>query len=161
MTVGANWTEERIDTLKRLCSEGFSASQIAAELGGGLTRNAVIGKLHRLGLKKPTASFAPAKRTRPVSRPKPPPPAIAARPAAPAVIPEPPIPPAQLPDAPEPKRLRVLQLTERTCKWPIGDPRRLDFCFCGNEAARGGPPYCHYHAGIAYQPREPRRRAAA
>src|ERR1700712_3006278 len=55
------WTDERVETLKKLWMEGFSASQIAGELGEGVTRNAVIGKVHRLklsGRAKP-ASAAP------------------------------------------------------------------------------------------------------
>ena len=45
-----SWTEDRVELLGRLWGEGLSASQIAAALGGGVTRNAVIGKVHRLGL---------------------------------------------------------------------------------------------------------------
>jgi GcrA cell cycle regulator len=65
-----SWTDERVELLARLWSEGFSASQIAAQLGG-VTRNAVIGKVHRLGLSgraKPNGPAAPAERSRPPCR---------------------------------------------------------------------------------------------
>src|SRR4051812_833531 len=66
MTEAANaWTDERVERLKKLWSDGLSASQIAAELGGGVTRNAVIGKVHRLGLSgrgKPTGTGTPRPR---------------------------------------------------------------------------------------------------
>ncbi|WP_354066460.1 GcrA family cell cycle regulator [Devosia sp. 2618] len=67
----AGWTDERVETLKKLWMEGLSASQIAGELGEGVTRNAVIGKVHRLKLSaraKPTNS---APRARPAARPAP------------------------------------------------------------------------------------------
>ena len=57
-----SWTDERVETLKKMWGEGQSASQIAKELGG-VTRNAVIGKVHRLGLsnRAGSATAAPAK----------------------------------------------------------------------------------------------------
>src|SRR5262245_51840909 len=65
-----SWTDERVEQLKRLWSEGLSASQIAAELGG-ITRNAVIGKVHRLGLsgraKAPSSAAPRPRKTRPPS----------------------------------------------------------------------------------------------
>ncbi len=45
-----SWTEERVELLRKLWGDGLSAAQVAAELGPGITRNAVIGKIHRLGL---------------------------------------------------------------------------------------------------------------
>ena len=66
------WTEERVELLKKLWMEGLSASQIAAELGDGVTRNAVIGKVHRLKLSaraKPATTAAPRART--TARPAP------------------------------------------------------------------------------------------
>src|SRR4030081_2846895 len=63
-----NWTDERVETLKKLWADGLSASQIAAELGG-ITRNAVIGKVHRLGLsgraKSPSSSAPRPRKARP------------------------------------------------------------------------------------------------
>ena len=56
------------------------------------------------------------------------------------------------------RRLQLVQLNERTCKWPNGDPLSEDFNFCGNDAAETGP-YCNYHARIAFQPASERRRS--
>jgi GcrA cell cycle regulator len=55
------------------------------------------------------------------------------------------------------RQLGLLQLTERTCKWPNGDPLAEEFSFCGNEAGESGP-YCTYHSRLAYQPASERRR---
>ncbi|TIW16335.1 MAG: GcrA cell cycle regulator, partial [Mesorhizobium sp.] len=54
--------------------------------------------------------------------------------------------------------LQLVELTERTCKWPNGDPLSEEFHFCGNDAAETGP-YCKYHARIAFQPASERRRS--
>lgn len=225
-----SWTDERVETLKKMWAEGQSASQIAKELGG-VTRNAVIGKVHRLGLSNrvgpggpaeeeveaapvaevaPVVAPAPAK---PVAPPRPAPevvieetasPAPVAPPAAPTPQPapvvadpvvapvredatgyfsaQPPIPlrkaiiPAGQPLPPQPsaneispealasvrevekraKKLTLMELTERTCKWPIGDPATEDFWFCGLPSV-AGKPYCEAHVGVAFQPMSARR----
>jgi GcrA cell cycle regulator len=180
----AGWTDERVETLKKLWMEGLSASQIAGELGEVVTRNAVIGKVHRLKLSaraKPTNSTP---RARPAARPAPrrvaspsagmsnmgsankPRPtmsrpqsmgatALAHNPdmetqlyVAPAV--------AEL-FIPEDKRLSLLQLTEATCKWPIGDPLHKDFYFCGQHSLESGP-YCEFHSRRAYHQVDKKRR---
>ncbi len=219
-----SWTEERVETLKRMWSEGQSASQIAKELGG-VTRNAVIGKVHRLGLSNrvaapPAADPAPS----PVETPTPAPDeAVVALASAgadavpeaeagisevaepePAIIPEeaPPQPaeqaveeemvrepvsapgafarrgivPAGQPLPPQPsanevsaealatvreveksaRRLTLMELTERTCKWPVGDPATDDFWFCGLPV-QPGKPYCEAHVAVAFQPMSSRR----
>jgi GcrA cell cycle regulator len=165
------WTDERVELLKKLWNDdGLSASQIAAEFGG-ITRNAVIGKVHRLGLsgraKSPSAASRPRKprlvspyqrRTRPqhATRGNT---ALAAH-AMPFLEME--------PEAePEPEfldniipigqRCSILQLTEATCHWPVGDPASPEFFFCGGKAATG-TPYCGYHSRVAYQPAQDRRR---
>ncbi len=168
-----NWTDERVEMLRKLWSEGLSASQIANQLGG-VSRNAVIGKVHRLKLsargratsaqpraKKPATAGATVKaasprptRTitatvgatalavqfdaEPVAR-------QVLRPAADVVI-------------PISRNLTLIELTERTCKWPNGDPLSENFSFCGSEAGENGP-YCGYHSKVAYQPASERRRA--
>lgn len=167
-----SWTTERVDLLKRLWSEGLSASQIATELGG-VTRNAVIGKVHRLGLSgraKATAAPAKPRRTRPAANTAAPARPAAAAPAAPrtigatalkaeaapvAAVATQPAPVAEL-VIPEEQRATILQLNERTCKWPIGDPSRDDFYFCGRNS-EPGVPYCPHHCRIAYQPMNDRR----
>ena len=197
-----SWTDERVETLKRMWGEGQSASQIAKELGG-VTRNAVIGKVHRLGLSnrvggkddEEEATAAPAANPAAAARPDPAPAAAAARaePAAPRA--EPPRPaaaapasnvtplpirkaiiPAGQPLPPQPsqneispealasvrevekraKKLTLMELTERTCKWPIGDPATDDFWFCGLPSLPG-KPYCEAHVGVAFQPMSARR----
>jgi GcrA cell cycle regulator len=157
------WTDERVETLKKLWSEGLSASTIAAELGG-VTRNAVIGKVHRLGLAgraKSPASTAPRPRkprsAHPhmlrVSRPSVHGNTALAHAYEVEVEPEP-----ELSDnvIPLGQRRTLLQLTEETCRWPIGDPGQADFFFCGGRTV-AGLPYCAYHSRVAYQPAHVRR----
>jgi GcrA cell cycle regulator len=160
--MGMSWTDERVELLKKLWSDGLSASQIAAELGG-ITRNAVIGKVHRLGLSgraKSTNSGAPRQRkTRPpthmlrIGR------SIRGNTAlAPAYDIEPEAEPALIDNIiPIGQRRTILELTEATCRWPIGDPSAGDFFFCGGNTM-GGLPYCAHHARMAYQPASDRRR---
>ncbi len=215
-----SWTDERVETLKKMWAEGQSASQIAKELGG-VTRNAVIGKVHRLGLSNrvgpgtpaedegtaasatATAAPSPAAPAKPAPAPRAvaPEPAPRPAPAAPAPQPvaaEPTAPPMDSstitfsPTAPIPlrkaiipagqhlppqpsaneispealasvrevekraKKLTLMELTERTCKWPIGDPATEDFWFCGLPSV-AGKPYCEAHVGVAFQPMSARR----
>jgi GcrA cell cycle regulator len=159
------WTDERIAALKRLWEEGLSASQIAARLGG-VTRNAVIGKVHRLGLSGRPSPLRPDMiRPAPAPRPAPQPAAVRAapapRPVAPPVMapPPPPVPtPVEaVPVAREPgKRTTLLNITDRMCKWPVGHPGDPDFHFCGDKSVTG-QPYCQAHAAIAYQHSGPKR----
>ncbi|WP_304619745.1 GcrA family cell cycle regulator [Paracoccus sediminilitoris] len=202
-----SWTDERVETLKRMWSEGQSASAIAKELGG-VTRNAVIGKVHRLGLsnRNDEAEAAPA----PAAAAPAPEPAAPKKPAAPKVaapapqpaparpepveaepdeaeqepapqpvftpVPRRPIVPAGQPLPPQPsaneispealasvrevekraRKLSLMELTERTCKWPIGDPATDKFWFCGLPS-QSGKPYCEAHVGVAFQPMSSRR----
>ena len=156
-----SWTDERVDLLRKLWSEGLSASQIAAELGG-VTRNAVIGKIHRLGLSgrnKGTAASAPRRKAA-TSRAnnggtKAKPAGGTKSGAASAPVPRP---AAELQDVEKPKMLMLdlLQLTEQTCKFPVGDPQEAGFGFCGVKV-RDSDPYCEYHCRLAYQPAAERR----
>lgn len=199
-----SWTDERVEMLKVMWSEGKSASQIAKELGG-VTRNAVIGKVHRLGLSnRAPGSERPEDETpvaeirataEPVATPDPleeevevqqQRPAAAASPApaqprppvkeAQQQAPRPPKPIIGQPLPPQPsaseisaealanlaevakkaKKLTLMQLTERTCKWPVGDPATDDFWFCGLPATPG-KPYCDTHVAVAFQPMSTRR----
>ena len=172
-----SWTDERVDKLKQLWTDGMSASQIAKELGG-VTRNAVIGKVHRLGLSNRNAAEAePEADSTPAAEPAAPeteeaaplPEQPAADPPAPVIL------DASVPRAPgQPtpeeeaarvtlaeiekmaRRLDLMDLTERTCKWPIGDPTEEGFHFCGLPSV-DGKPYCVYHIAIAFQPVSSRR----
>jgi GcrA cell cycle regulator len=245
-----SWTDERVETLKRMWTEGQSASQIAKELGG-VTRNAVIGKVHRLGLSNrvggpgmpdgpdggdaaaegvtPDAQHRAGQRTEPradpradlrtdgrsearadaspdgsdsargdargeprgeprgdgradarpdaragqaTARPDPAQAAPAASPVMqrkPVVIAGQPLPPQPSANEISPealasvrevekkaRRISLMELTERTCKWPIGDPATDDFWFCGL-ASTPGKPYCEAHVGVAFQPMSSRR----
>ena len=156
-----HWTDERVETLKRLWQEGLSASQIAAELGG-ITRNAVIGKVHRLGLSgrgQPTTTIKRQRRVHPPATRRTRAVAIgnlALRTNLEAFA-EADLRPRRDVVVPIAKRLSIFALTERTCKWPIGDPGEESFAFCGH-GPRDASPYCEYHAGVAYQAPEPRRR---
>ena len=174
-----SWTDERVELLKKMWGEGQSASQIAKELGG-VTRNAVIGKVHRLGLSNRAGSAGAAKaEAKPAAAPKPkaePKPAettlapIPMSPARKAIIPAgQPLPPQPSANEISPealakvnevektaKKLSLMELTERTCKWPIGDPATPDFWFCGLPTQQG-KPYCEAHVGVAFQPMSARR----
>lgn len=108
-----SWTDERVEILTRLWAEGKSASQIA-EILGDVSRNAVIGKAHRLGL---------SGRPSPIKRKS---------------------------SKKEKKGISILDLNERVCRWPHGDPRDDDFHFCGKPSVPG-LPYCAEHCAVAYQ----------
>lgn len=160
------WTEDRVEMLKKLWSEGHSASQIAKELGG-VTRNAVIGKVHRLGLSGRATPSRPVKRPPRLARPKPrvlpdgTVKAPASRPVTPGaaklersekeLIEK--LPPLELPGG---ETASVLNLSASMCKWPIGDPADPNFAFCGRKSDCG--PYCAEHAKIAFQPARKRER---
>ena len=140
------WTDERVELLKKLWSDGLSASQIAAELGG-ITRNAVIGKVHRLGL----AGRATPSRS---ERPRIP---SAAKVSMRSYMPPAPIveeDPLVLEDG---NHATVLTINDRMCRWPIGDPAQNEFHFCGRKP-KSGSPYCEAHARKAYQPQQNHRR---
>ena len=142
------WTDERVDVLKRLWLEGHSASQIAKQLGG-VTRNAVIGKVHRLGLSGRATPSQPARPVLKITKPVRP---IATIPAAPRRIeaaPSIPSPPVLIERRETPGSATVLTLGACMCKWPIGDPATNEFTFCGTRASHG--PYCAAHAQVAYQ----------
>jgi GcrA cell cycle regulator len=205
-----SWTDERVETLKKMWSDGQSASQIAKELGG-VTRNAVIGKVHRLGLSNragtgpiPTPASASGPRTAakgpgtghdededPVDDDLPEeelaaeddteaaedddtagdtpdeiPMSAARRAIIPAGQPLPPQPslneisPEALAKVNEveksARKLTLMELTEKTCKWPVGDPATDNFWFCGLPVQQG-KPYCEAHVGVAFQPMSARR----
>lgn len=159
------WTDDRVELLKKLWSDGLSASQIAAELGG-ITRNAVIGKVHRLGLsgrakapsstaprpRKPRAASQMFRAPRPMMRGNT---ALATMPAYDyEPEPEPEVVENIIPIG---QRCTLLELNDDKCHWPIGDPGQPDFFFCGGKT-NTGVPYCGYHSRVAYQPVTDRRR---
>lgn len=167
-----SWTEERVELLRKLWLEGLSASRIAAELAGGVTRNAVIGKVHRLGMsgrvKAPVAGAANARRPtkpsteasrQPLQRAT----AMPMRGNLAIAIQSRPMP------APQPYRstgdnvvpiaenVTIMDLRDSMCRWPVGDPSSTEFRYCGGKAPVGEGPYCSMHSRMAYQPTQDRR----
>lgn len=162
----SDWTEEREADLKRMYGDGFSFSQITAALGG-VSRNAVIGKAHRLGLSR---AATPAYSTPPrVVKPRKPRSAaplnavgrgvggmIKARVAAvKAYVPPPKPTPIEDIIVPISRKVSLLDLNDTMCKWPDGDPGTPEFGFCGHRNWNG-LVYCEYHSRLAYQPVERR-----
>ena len=176
-----SWTDERIALLKKMWKDGKSAADIAKALAKGVTRNAVIGKAHRMGLsnrpspikktdapaaKEPVKKELPKKEVlkkevaKPVGKKLVPPvvvsgvknPLVRGELAEPRKFEKEAIPPGG--------GVALIDLTERMCRWPIGDPREDDFTFCGR-GIRAGTPYCPDHAGAAYQSSSRTRAAAA
>lgn len=143
------WTEQKIETLMAGYRAGDSASQIGNTLG--ITRNAVIGKLHRMGHKRGKAVPQPRE-------PKP------ERKHYPRTIrprqqfPERPAAPVDDTEAPQPQPCPLFDLTNETCRWPSGHPGNKDFFFCGHPSADmiAGRPYCPYHTNIAKPSTAPR-----
>lgn len=132
-----SWTHERIEQLKKLWEAGYTASNIATELGG-ITRNAVIGKAHRLGLSgrmksksKVSSVSIVRKRKMPVNKNS-------------KII--------ELTTSVEPMNpTSFADIKDGLCRWPLGEPEDLDFKFCGRKCAEG-MIYCNEHHSLAYQP---------
>ena len=161
------WTAERVESLTKLWQEGLSASQIAARLGD-VTRNAVIGKVHRLGLAgRVTKTRSNNPRPRPTAQrskrarvPRFPNHGDAMRslsglpvdPNSEAIF-------NRVDELviPLEERKSILTLKESSCRWPIGDPQHEEFHFCGKDKSHG-VAYCEFHAQRAFQPVQPRRR---
>lgn len=173
-----NWTDERVELLRKLWQDGLSASQIAAQLGN-VSRNAVIGKVHRLKLSSRGRTNGAAPRTKKVAQPAAPratkshnhshsqstsarPLSIGSTALKVAFDVEPVarqhLRPTEDVVVPIMRKIQLTELTERTCKWPNGDPLTDSFNFCGVDNQEAGP-YCRYHAKIAFQPASERRRA--
>jgi GcrA cell cycle regulator len=165
---GSSWTEPRLATCKRLYDEGYSSSQIAGELGG-VTRNAVIGIIHRRGWGGPKKSLAPAvarvRSARPANIGGGPAQAIQAKrrhlkrvfgahdnlveAVDPPMLEINDVADTEIPTA---QRCALLDLTNTTCRWPVGDPQSSEFFFCGAAGAdcESGRPYCALHSSRAY-----------
>ncbi|KEG21184.1 GcrA family cell cycle regulator [Bartonella bacilliformis] len=175
-----SWTHERVELLRKLWSEGLSASQIAAQLGE-VSRNAVIGKVHRLKLPGRVKTVQLVSRTQKTLTADIVPSVSRVHRVTPSVTPE--ISPScsvrttalkvdlmthdtakddvsatSKVVVPMARHLNLLQLSENTCRWPVGDPLLSDFHFCGADSGEGSP-YCAFHAKIAFQPISERRRA--
>ena len=171
-----SWSKERVELLQKLHDEGLTASQIAKKLGD-VTRNAVIGKLNRLGIsnKSKIASTQEAgtpkesgavgtggtkeKANTTTENPGKSGQTIVAELIGPQTLLE--KQQNNIARAEEirkkSKKLSLMELTEKTCKWPHGDPATSNFYFCGLPVAPG-KPYCEVHVALAYQPPTSRRR---
>jgi GcrA cell cycle regulator len=153
----ATWSSERVEALRRYFAAGLSCSRIANEIG--VTRNAVIGKMNRLGLSRPKEVIARQLRRERAARParlkalwRPPR-------SQPTIVAQHAMLEAAFPD-PQPcleaipingRGCTLLELGQEKCRWPISSPGAADFCFCGNEPVKG-LPYCPGHARLAYRP---------
>lgn len=127
------WTDDRIAKLKKMWEKGLSASQIAEELGE-VTRNAVIGKAHRLGLSGRPSPVKSKEKKKAKSKPA----------------------PKKVKKEEKEQLITLLMLTDRMCKWPIGHPGEEKFHFCGIKSVPG-QPYCAEHSAIAYQERSSKK----
>lgn len=149
------WGPDAIETLRALWAEGLSTAEIGRRMG--VSKNAVVGKAHRLNLparpspirRDGASAPRPAVARAPVRRSLPPRP----------VAPPPPPPPAPVVQRPAPVR-HVSRAGARSCSWPIGEPGTRGFHFCGCEALPG-KPYCAEHAAVAYVKVRDRREDAA
>lgn len=145
-----SWTDERVNQLTQMWGEGKTAAEIA-KLLGGVSRNAVIGKAHRLKLSgrvspiqqnntRPEITQRPpaneVRQSRPVAKER-----IVAAPVLDAIFRE---------ETIEIKGIKLTELRESTCRWPVGDPKEADFKFCGCHASEG-MTYCNHHSRLAYQ----------
>jgi len=151
----ATWSPERVEQLRNFVVAGLTCSQIAAEIG--VTRNAVIGKIHRLGLSPGRPAAVPARLCPPRGRP----PRLPSQrrllrlQAKATFLADPTAAHNAFVDSA--RRCSLLELAQGKCRWPISDPRARDFAFCGNDAI-SGLSYCAGHARMAYQ--SPARRRA-
>lgn len=135
------WTDESVEKLRQLWAQGLTANEIAKKLG--VTKNAIVGKVHRLCL---TARPSPIKvkdseQELPLEQP--------VEEVKEAIEPQP------VEESPKPRKaeeltnIKLVDLDSHTCRWPIGDPRDDDFCFCGKKV-RSGQTYCDEHSMQAY-----------
>jgi GcrA cell cycle regulator len=162
-----SWNDERVELLKKLWAEGLSASQIAGRIGS-VTRNAVIGKVHRLGLSgraTTTRVKSHRPRTRPIAVKRPQPKSRFTNVGNTALRAlyqesEPYVAPVEELVIPQAERRSIQTLEECSCRWPIGDPQEADFHFCGKTKVTG-LPYCEFHARRAFQPPQSRRGGGA
>lgn len=182
--MSSEWTDDRIEKMMKLWNEGRSASEIARELGGGTTRNMVIGKVHRVqiadGKRRPQPDYkkmkagrappaAPRERSAPLPREKVAPQAATSEPVkAYSVVAF--VPPRPKAPKPAPSQALVLappstdakcsvyELSHDTCRWPLGDPLSEDFGFCGHPPL-DGKPYCNYHTRLAVTAMPTRKRS--
>ena len=140
------WTDEVVEELRKMWDRGMTTGQIAKALN--VTKNSIIGKVHRLCL---TARPSPIKKA-PIKAEKAPNPTKTSakstkKEAAPITDTAPATPKVE--QCAEETNIPLIKLDNHTCRWPLGDPRDDDFCFCGKHI-KTGQTYCEEHAAIAY-----------
>lgn len=141
-----SWTAEKEEKLKQYWKKGLSGSQIANMLGGDTTRNAVIGKAHRLKLeartisKKAKSKINPEKNTSPEVKTQ----KLGRKARFKALLLD------KNFEQEKPKKLE--DLTDETCRWPINHPHEESFYFCGRTSMEKFP-YCQLHVLYAFQPK--------
>jgi GcrA cell cycle regulator len=145
--IDMTWTSDRVELLKMRFDAGLSCGQIAREIG--VSRNAVIGKINRLGLArlKNVVARQPERRTAASVRP----PRIITQHQILKVVRAEPQARVEETLIESGQRCSLFELNEAKCRWPISDPGTATFGFCGNEPVKG-LPYCAGHARMAYQP---------
>lgn len=143
----SNWSDDRIEHLKSLWQDGLSASQVASTLGD-VTRNAVLGKLHRLGLLAGSAGARPVRPRASTLRRQ-----ASRSPKISLLVPVAEPDPFTFDDG---SFATVVTVSDRMCRWPIGDPKGKDFHFCGQDP-KTGSCYCEAHTLRARQPGPARR----
>lgn len=137
MTTKQNpWTPELIDKLTSLWLSGLSAAEIAETLGPKFTRNSVMGKIHRFGLRRQGRPAMP-RRPKTVSKPFKP------FPAKPTL---------RLVKKPTADPVGIYDLKSHHCRWPVGSKAGADQMFCG-DVALPGKPYCLDHHEVAFAKR--------
>jgi GcrA cell cycle regulator len=163
------WTAETEDLLRRLWLAGKTASQIAAALGDGVTRNAVIGKIHRLHLTHEPVEAAEPQDPPAAQLPPPRPPKSPAAEAKPTPAPPVASPPEPAPFVAEPlpdsfeltgAALAIWTLSPCGCRYPLGEPASEDFRFCNAVKPDDLAPYCAEHSAKVSGPGTPSERRA-
>lgn len=144
-----DWTDQRVELLKKLWQDGLSCTQIAKQLNCGFSRNAVIGKVSRLRLPMRGRGGGDHQR-RSIRRAKGAEQTIRLPTTAPPKAPGMPVKPLPLVGL-----ATVETIGRHACKWPIGDPLSDGFTFCGRPAHAS---YCPEHAQVAYRPTEPKNK---
>ena len=162
------WTSDQIAILIQLFEEGYPFSYIAEQLSARynqhLTRNAALGKCHRLGLKRGTPIRFGPRSPRPPREPRPPRPHKAR--STPFRLPRPPRPrkvkpaPAVTSEPPGAFRCDLMGLTNESCRYAVTENSPYIFCGFPEADLLGGKPYCNWHSKIVYGRREPEREAA-
>lgn len=147
--MSAAWSKESLEALKALAGQGLSASQIAGQMG--VSRNAVIGKIHRCGIAlRGHMHLAADRPAKPKREPK-----VRAAPIRHflrRMVPEVKPPTMIAPEPPPPEGgVALIDIGHGECRWPLGDPLSPDFRFCGGAVRQGA--YCAAHARLAYAAR--------